>query len=391
MIATGAWAPRRESSTVYARRRLAIITVLALLVGTPLFLATRSSGSGSGEKSLVPTEAETAEPESCRQAVDLLSLRSRLALLLMVGLDGDNLLLAEALLSGTDRPGGIFVQSGTAVWSDELFKTKREDLLPQIVAVDDEGGRVQPLAGVLDDIPSAASLTEVSAGDVEAAAAKRGEQLNDIGVDVVFAPVADVGGGAGIGDRSFSDDPAVVASYAGAYARGLRSSGVLPVLKHFPGHGRASGDSHNAPAATPTLAELRQLDLVPYEELLTELPVGVMIGHLDVPGFTENGVPASLSPAVVGLLRGSYEYDGITFTDDLVAMQAVTDRFSVPEAVERALIAGIDMPLLARDTDIGAVLDQLTDAVQTGRLTETRVAAALDRIVEASGCEDRAN
>jgi len=375
---------------VYARRRLIAIVVVGLLVGVPLFLITRPSGSGD-EQSLAPPAEPTDEPQSCRQAVDLLSQRSRLALLLMVGFDGDNLLLAEAYLGGTDRPGGIFVQSGTAVWDEGVFETKREDLLPQIVAVDDEGGRVQPLAGTLDDIPAAATLASSTPAEVEADAAGRGEALRNLGIDVVFAPVVDVGGGAGIGDRSFSDDPAVVASHAGAYARGLREAGVLPVIKHFPGHGRASGDTHDGPATTPSLAELMQVDLLPYEALLAEAPIGVMVGHLDVPGFTESGVPASLSPAAVGLLRGSYEFDGIVFTDDLVAMDAVTGRFGVPEAVERAIIAGVDMPLLARETDISAVLDRLTEAMQAGRLTETRVAAALDRIVEASGCEDRAN
>jgi beta-N-acetylhexosaminidase len=250
---------------------------------------------------------------------------------------------------------------------------------------------VQPLAGVLDEIPAAATLTDRSEADVEAAAAERGEMLRDLGIGVAFAPVVDVGAGAGIGDRSFSDDPDVVAAYAGAYARGLRSAGVLPVLKHFPGHGQASGDSHDGASSTPVLADLQQVDLVPYDVLLAEPPVGVMVGHLDVPGFTENDVPASVSPAAVGLLRGSYEFDGIVFTDDLVAMDAVTSRFTVPEAVERALIAGVDMPLLARDTDVGAVLDRLTEAVQAGRLSETRIAAALDRIVDASGCENLAD
>ena len=186
-LATGAWAPRPKSSDVYNRRRLVAIAVVVVLIAVPLFLITRSTGSGDGEAALVAPEDTSAEPETCRQAVDLLSLRSRLALLLMVGLDGDNLLLAEALLSGADRPGGIFVQSGTAVWDEGILEEQREDLLPQIVAVDDEGGRVQPLAGVLDEIPAAATLTDRSEADVEAAAAERGEMLRDLGIDVAFA------------------------------------------------------------------------------------------------------------------------------------------------------------------------------------------------------------
>ena len=84
----------------------------------------------------------------------------------------------------------------------------------------------------------------------------------------------------------FSDNTAVVTQYAGEYARGLRDAGVLPVLKHFPGHGRASGDSHKGWVVTPPLGDLKNLDLGPYRTLLAQLPVGVMIGHMQVPGLT---------------------------------------------------------------------------------------------------------
>ncbi len=121
-------------------------------------------------------------------------------------------------------------------------------------------------------------------------------------ITVDFAPVVDVTSDADdtvIGDRSFGDDPAKVTDYAGAYARGLRDAGVLPVLKHFPGHGHGSGDSHTAGAVTtPPLAELQNNDLVPYRTLTTQPPVAVMVGHLEVPGLT-GADPASLSPAGV--------------------------------------------------------------------------------------------
>ena len=80
-------------------------------------------------------------------------------------------------------------------------------------------------------------------------------------------------------------NPAVVTQYAGAYAKGLRDAGVLPVLKHFPGHGHASGDSHATGVVTPSLDELQNVDLVPYRTLVAQAPVGVMIGHMQVPGL----------------------------------------------------------------------------------------------------------
>jgi beta-N-acetylhexosaminidase len=159
----------------------------------------------------------------------------------------------------------------------------------------------------------------------------------------------------------------------------------MPVLKHFPGQGHADGDTHEAPAAVPELSLLRSSDLVPYDELLAEPPTGVMVGHLDVPGLTGQAVPASLSPAAIGLLRSGYEFTGLVMTDDLTAMRAVLDRYPVPEAAERALAAGADVLLLAHETDVSAVLDRLEEAVSLGRIPGRRIDSAIGRVI-AAGC-----
>lgn len=332
------------------------------------------------------TVAGPASPPRCEARTQDLTVRARLALLVMVGVDGDDVERTEALLRGPDRPGGVFVARGTAVWEERALVDVVEDGLPLLVAVDDEGGRVQRLSGILPDLPSAAGLSELEEDAVRALAAERSAQLRQLGATMVFAPVLDLGEGGGIGDRSFGSDPAVVAAYAGAYADGLREGGILPVAKHFPGEGRASGDPHEGPVVAPPLELLRAAELLPYEALLGEGRIGVMVGHLDVAGLTADGVPASLSPDAIGLLRAGYEFDGLVVTDDLVQMGAVTDRFSVPEAAERALVAGADMVLLAHPTDHDAVIDRLVEAFELGRLPGRRVSAAVGRVVSASGC-----
>jgi len=191
-----------------------------------------------------------------------------------------------------------------------------------------------------------------------------------------------------IGDRAFSADPAVVVRYAGAFADGLRAAGVLPVLKHFPGHGHASGDSHKGRVTTPPLAELRSTDLRPYEQLLGTGKVVVMVGHLDVPGLTD-GLPTSLTPATYRLLRDDYRFDGLVVTDDLGAMKAVTGTFTLPEAVLTALAAGADQALWssgAQDaTAVGKLLDSLEKALADGRLDPAANDRAVARVLEAKG------
>jgi beta-N-acetylhexosaminidase len=217
----------------------------------------------------------------------------------------------------------------------------------------------------------------------------RGDALRARGVSIDFAPVVDVTkqpDNAVIGDRSFSSDPEVVARYALAFAHGLRDGGVLPVVKHFPGHGRASGDSHRSVVTTPPLDQLRTVDLLPYRQLLGVDRMAVMVGHIDVPGLT-GGQPASLAPATYRLLRTEYGFRGVAFTDDLAAMRAVTSRYTLPEAVLQALTAGADIALWSSGGQVSEVIDVLEQALATGRLTEARVDEAVHRVLRAkSAC-----
>ena len=365
---------------MYRRRRITVVTVLTLLIALPWCAATRGGGGQAAGDDPAPPS-----PRTCASTTSALPLRARLAMTLMLGVDGDEPAEVLATLESPTRPGGLFVGGGSAIWEERTLVTPLGDDLPLLVAVDDEGGRVQPLEATVGELASAADLASESDDSLEAAAADRAADLRGLGINVVLAPVVDVGSAGGIGDRSFGETSDVVTAKAGAWARGLRAGGVLPVLKHFPGQGHADADTHESVATVPELALLRTSDLVPYDALLDEDPVGVMVGHLDVPDLTESGLPASVSPAAIGLLRGGYEFDGLVMTDDLAAMQAIRARFSVPEAAERALAAGADVLLLREPTDVEPVLDRLEEAVNLGRIPNRRLDAALARVVQA-GC-----
>ena len=134
--------------------------------------------------------------------------------------------------------------------------------------------RLSPLIGTQ---PSPRVLAQTQTPEqVYQIALQRGQAMRDLGITIDFAPVVDVTDEPDdevIGDRSFGSDPATVTDYAGAYARGLRDAGLLPVLKHFPGHGHGSGDSHTGGVTTPPIADLQNNDLVPYRTLTTQAPV----------------------------------------------------------------------------------------------------------------------
>jgi beta-N-acetylhexosaminidase len=322
-----------------------------------------------------------------------MSNRDKLAQLLMVGVrNADD---AKAVVAD-HHVGGIFIGS----WTDLSMLTNgsmkglaASTALPVAISVDEEGGRVSRLSSLIGSAPSARVLAQThNADEVYGMALDRGHKMRGLGITVDFAPdvdVSDAPDATAIGDRSFSSDPAVVTAYAGAYARGLRDAGLLPVIKHFPGHGHGSGDSHTGGVATPPLAELQNDDLVPYRTLVSAAPVGVMVGHLQVPGLTGDQ-PASLSPAAVKLLRAGTGYKGLpfngpVFSDDLSSMAAINEHYGVPEAVLRTLQAGIDVALWVTTDEVPAVLDRLEKAVAAGELTMPAVDASVLRIATVKG------
>jgi beta-N-acetylhexosaminidase len=374
-------------------RVLAVVAVVTALIagcGHSTQRPNSAPANSSSAKPIPPAKPACGDPATILSSI---STRDKLAQLLMVGvLSGAD---AQAVVAN-NHVGGIFIGS----WTDLSMLTNgvvknlsASTALPVAVSVDEEGGRVARLSSLIGAAPSARVSAQTHTPDeVYAMALDHGRKMLKLGVTIDFAPVVDVTDApddTAIGDRSFGADPAKVTEYAGAYARGLRDAGLLPVLKHFPGHGHGSGDSHTGGVVTPPLSALQNDDLVPYRTLVTAAPVGVMVGHLQVPELTGTD-PASLSRAAVQLLRTGTGYkgpafDGPVFTDDLSSMAAINDRYSVPDAVLRALQAGNDVALWVTTDEVPAVLDRLEKALAAGDLTMPNVDASVLRIAKFKG------
>ncbi|MFC4005022.1 glycoside hydrolase family 3 N-terminal domain-containing protein [Prauserella oleivorans] len=349
-----------------------------------------TSASAPSSESAAPSRPQAAPGPDCGPVVADMSARERVAQLVVVGVEPSDPAAATELVR-TEQVGGIFIGGNETdlFTGNALDRVHDAANVPVSVAIDDEGGRVQRLDQLEGDIPSAREMAQtMSPQEVRALAEERGRAMRELGVTVDYAPSVDLTdepADEAIGDRSFSTDPAVAREYAKAFADGLTAAGIQPVVKHFPGHGNASGDSHEGLVRTPPLAELREHDLKPYERIDEYGPTtGVMVGHLNVPGLTE-GQPASLSPAAYELLRTDYAFDGPVVTDDLGAMRAISDRYPLPEAVLRALQAGADQALWSSGGTVGPVLDRLERAVQSGELPEQRVTESLERVLRSKG------
>jgi beta-N-acetylhexosaminidase len=258
-----------------------------------------------------------------------------------------------------------------------------------LVAVDQEGGSCQVIAGKLASRwPSAQILGRHPPATVQLAGRRMGLELAGLTVDLDLAPVLDVGDpqlAGPLGDRIFADDPAGVASAAGAFAAGLRASGILATGKHFPGLGGLRVDSHRAlPVSTRSVAELEARELVPFRRLAPRLPL-MMVSHGAFPSLARaaggDGAPrpASLDPHLVeGWLRERLGFVGVVISDDL-GMGAV----GLPPgpAALAALDAGCDLLLFCHQP--GAALVAREHLIATARRdtgVRTRIHQALARL-----------
>ena len=229
-----------------------------------------------------------------------------------------------------------------------------------LIAVDQEGGRVQRFQNGFTRLPPAASFAS-HPELVEKAGWLMAAELLAVGIDFSFAPVLDVDCGVSkiIGDRSFSSECQKVATLAGAFSRGMRSAGMASTGKHFPGHGFVSLDSHLAlPIDERDLDTIRQQDLVPFKQLIAEGLEAIMPAHIIYPKVDSQAAGFS-SKWLQDILRRELGFNGVIFSDDL-SMEGAASVGSFSERARQALTAGCDMVLVCNNPDAATeVLDAL--------------------------------
>ena len=258
--------------------------------------------------------------------------------------------------------------------------------IPLQIAIDQEGGVVTRIGPPATQFPGAMALgAGRSPEDARRAAAITGEELEAMGVNTNFAPVADVNVNAlnpVIGTRSFSSNPALAAEMVGAQVQGYQDdAGISSSAKHFPGHGDTATDSHVAfPIITHTREQWESLDAPPFKAAIDRGIDMIMTAHLAFPALDDSGDPATLSkPIMTGVLREQLGFTGVIVTDSL-GMQGVRDKYGDAEVPIRALEAGVDQMLMspAMDEAYGAVIE----AVRSGRISHADLNAKVRRVLE---------
>ncbi len=270
--------------------------------------------------------------------------------------------------------------------TEMLANTTSMSKYPVFLAVDEEGGSVSRVANSDIEVIQVGDMATIGAGGDTAQAYESGvtigAYLKEIGFNVDFAPVADVaadGGSDILEDRSFGSDAQVVGDMVANIVEGIEGTGVSSCLKHFPGIGSTSEDTHDGRVEmTKTLDEMRNTDFVPFQAGIEAGADFVMVSHVTASAIDEDGVPSSLSKTVMtDILRDELGFEGVIITDAL-DMTAITDYYTSQEAAVKAIEAGADMLLMPED--FNAAYDALLAAVQDGTISEERIDESLRRI-----------
>ncbi len=376
---------------VQKKRDIGIVG-LALAVAVTLLIAFAANGCGvQGVKNEVKKEQTAATlDEKVEGIVVNMTPAEKVGQMMMIGIQGDTVTDDSLYMLHQYHIGGVILFDRNLVSAEQTKKlnedlqVQAEEKVPLFIGIDEEGGDVVRGRSFIQ--PPSSQRQIGAAGDFTAAegtANRTAKELKELGFNVNFAPVADVG----TSSRSFSTDPETVKKFVLASVQGYEKNRMIYAMKHFPGIGRSTVDSHkDVSEITASRERLAASDIVPFKAVIDAAQPEdyfILVSHLKYPAYDADN-PASLSKAVqTDLLRGELGYRGIIVTDDM-EMGAVAKYASFRDVGVRAVQAGADIVLVcheyAHETDIYL---GLLDAVESGEIPMERIDESVRRIVKA--------
>lgn len=336
-------------------------------------------------------EAEESLQKVTNQIVSSMSLEEKVGQLIHIGISG------KTMRSGIEseiqkyHPGGVIlfgINLGTANQVKELNNklqksSLKETGIPLLISIDQEGGRVVRLTHITQ-FPGAMAMGQTGQpGLARAVGFITASELKDFGFNLVLAPVLDINNNPQnpvINTRSYGSNTSTVTEMGLAYMEGVQMAGSIPVIKHFPGHGDTTVDSHHdLPTISRTLDQLKSKELIPFQEAINKNAPALMTAHILFPALDQK-YPATLSSRILqDLLRKELNFNGLIFTDAM-EMKAIADRYETGESAILAIEAGVDVLLLtAEGPNTRRMFESLIKAVKDGRISKQRIDESVKR------------
>ena len=325
--------------------------------------------------------------------LDEMNLDEKIGQMMIAGIPGTDLDNRSKSLIHDDKIGGFIfydnnldtVEQSQALIND-LKAENKGNILPLFLSTDEEGGEVSRLPGDLKVLPNNDEIGINDASFSYDVGSLLGKELHAFGMNLNYAPVLDVNSNSKntvIGNRSFGNDPERVGELGTQMMKGMQAENILPVVKHFPGHGDTAVDSHfELPTVNKSLDELMDLELIPFKEAIDKGADVVMVAHILLPEL-KTEYPSSMSKEVVtDLLREKLNFKGVIMTDDMT-MQAITNNYEIGEAALESVKAGNDIVLIAHDYNKAvAAINAIKSAVDAGEISEKRIDESVKRIIQ---------
>lgn len=268
---------------------------------------------------------------------------------------------------------------------NDLKRANKKNRFPLLLSVDQEGGEVSRLPG-LNRLPDNRTIGKRNDPTYSYEIGKKlGRQVKGFGMNMDFAPVMDINSNPNnpvIGDRSFGDDKDVVSNLGIQTMAGIKDENVIPVIKHFPGHGDTSVDSHEQlPRVDKNLQQLSDFELIPFQRSMEKGADAVLVAHILLPNIGAS-MPSSMSKTVItDILRKKLGYGGVVITDDMT-MKAITNQYEIGEAAVKSVQAGSDIILIAHGYEnVVSAIKQIKKAVKQGDISEHQIDKSVERII----------
>jgi beta-N-acetylhexosaminidase len=369
-------------------KKLSLILVLVMIFS---IMSSCSLAQKSKNNSEHGQDSESIDP--IKDQVSKMSLEEKIGQMLILGIEGYSLDENSRNLVRKYKVGGFIFFSTNVRDTNQLLnlinsvkKENANNKIPLFLSVDEEGGRITRMPKSFNRLPTNEAIGEINNPVFSNKIGRTiGNYIGSFGFNMNFAPVLDVNSNPQnpvIGDRSYSSDPHIVSNLGVETMKGIKSAGVIPVVKHFPGHGDTSVDSHlGLPVVKNDLQRLRNLEFIPFSEAIKNDAEVVMIAHILLPKIDKEN-PSSMSKTIItDILRDKLNFKGVVITDDMT-MGAIMKNYNIGEAAVKSVNAGSDVVLVCHGYNNEVeVINALESAVLNGNISKQRIDESVYRIL----------